>query len=79
MNQKVGMAESGMAIAEITVARQSRRKMKTTTTANMAPSIIASIELLYCDRVYSTLVPRGMNSTPGFSSSILSMISRASS
>ena len=47
MNQKVGMADSGMASAEISVARQSRRKRNTTTTASTAPSIIAWIELLY--------------------------------
>ena len=34
MNQKVGIAESGMAIAEIRVARQSRRNRKTTRTAS---------------------------------------------
>ena len=41
MNQNVGIADSGMAIAEMTVARQSRRKKNTTTTARMAPSTIA--------------------------------------
>ncbi len=45
MNQKEGMAERGMASAEITVARQSRRNRNTTTTASSAPSIIASIAL----------------------------------
>ncbi len=30
MNQKVGIADSGIAIAEIRVARQSRRNRKTT-------------------------------------------------
>ena len=30
MNQKAGIADSGMAIAEISVARQSRRNRKTT-------------------------------------------------
>ena len=43
MNQKVGMADSGMAIAEINVARQSRRKNQTTITARIAPSISAII------------------------------------
>ena len=42
-NQKVGMADSGMASAEITVARQSRRNSHTTSTARIAPSIIASM------------------------------------
>ena len=48
MTQKVGMAESGMASAEMKVARQSRRKKNTTTTARIAPSIIAAMELSYC-------------------------------
>ena len=48
MNANVGTAESGMASAEIAVARQSRRNSHTTTTARMAPSIIASIALSYC-------------------------------
>ena len=36
MNQKVGIAESGMARTEMIVARQSRRKKKTTMTARCA-------------------------------------------
>ena len=47
MNQKVGIADSGIAIAEMIVARQSRRKKNTTMTARIAPSIIAAIELSY--------------------------------
>ena len=43
MNQKVGIADSGMASAEISVARQSRRNRNTTMTASTAPSISASI------------------------------------
>ena len=39
MTQKAGTIDSGSAMAEISVARQSRRKMNTTTTARMAPSI----------------------------------------
>ena len=39
MAQKVGMIDSGSAMAAITVARQSRRKTKTTTTASVAPSM----------------------------------------
>ena len=46
-NQKAGIADSGMAIAEMIVARQSRRNRNTTTMASNAPSIIAAIELLY--------------------------------
>ncbi len=38
MTQKAGMIDSGMATAEIRVARQSRRKMNTTTIASAAPS-----------------------------------------
>src|SRR3546814_7672622 len=38
MNQKVGIADSGMASALISVARQSRRNRNTTTTASTAPS-----------------------------------------
>ncbi len=47
MNQKVGIADRGIAIAEMIVARQSRRKKNTTTTARTAPSIIDAIELSY--------------------------------
>ena len=43
MIQKVGIAESGMASAEMIVARRSRRNRKTTATARIAPSIIARI------------------------------------
>ncbi len=42
MNQKVGIADSGIASAEINVARQSRRNRNTTMTASTAPSIIDS-------------------------------------
>ena len=45
MNQKAGIADSGMASAEIMVARQSRRNRKTMTTASTAPSIIADMAL----------------------------------
>ena len=48
MNQKLGIADSGIAIAEIIVARQSRKKKNTTITASTAPSTIAAIELSYC-------------------------------
>ena len=48
MNQKAGMAESGMEIADISVARISRRKMRTTSTARTAPSSNPSIAELYC-------------------------------
>ena len=47
MNQKVGMADSGMASEEMTVARQSRRNRNTTNTASTAPSTIAHIAELY--------------------------------
>ena len=47
MKKKVGIAERGIATAEMNVARQSRRKKNTTTTASTAPSIIAAIELSY--------------------------------
>ncbi len=43
MKAKAGIAESGMAIAEIAVARMSRRKRRTTSTASTAPSISPSI------------------------------------
>ena len=45
MNQKDGIADRGMASAEIIVARQSRRNRKTMTTASTAPSIIADMAL----------------------------------
>ena len=41
---KVGMIDSGSAVADTSVARQSRRKSQTTMTARMAPSIISDIE-----------------------------------
>ncbi len=44
MNQKVGIAASGIATALMKVARQSRRNRNTTRIASTAPSIIASIE-----------------------------------
>ena len=43
MAQKVGSTESGMATAEIRVARQSFRKRNTTSTASSAPSISVCI------------------------------------
>ena len=56
MIQKVGIADSGIASAEMKVARRSRRNRKTTTTASTAPSIIAWIAALYWLLVYLTLV-----------------------
>ena len=44
MKAKVGMADRGMARAEIAVARQLRRKIQTTTTASTEPSMSALIE-----------------------------------
>ena len=41
--QNAGMMERGRAMAAMMVARQSRRKMKTTMMARMAPSIIVFI------------------------------------
>ena len=41
---KVGISDIGMAVAAITVARQSRRKIHTTMTASTAPRISASSE-----------------------------------
>ena len=40
MAQNAGMMERGKAMAAISVARQSRKKMSTTTMARRAPSII---------------------------------------
>ena len=42
MIQNVGIADNGSAIAVIRVARQLRRKMKTTSTAKAAPSTSVS-------------------------------------
>ena len=67
MTQKVGIADSGIASAEITVARQSRRNRNTTTTASTAPSIIASIADLYCILVYLTEVKSCVKWTLGLS------------
>jgi len=44
--RKVGISDIGMAVAVISVARQSRRKMNTTTTARTAPSSRASSEAM---------------------------------
>ncbi len=79
MKKKVGIAESGMATEEMKVARQSRRNRNTTTTANSAPSIKAAIELLYWPSVYFTVLNSGMNLTPSFSASILSISALAAS
>ena len=65
MNQKVGIADSGMASAEMIVARQSRRNRNTTMTARIAPSIIAWIALSYWSIVYLTLSERRTNCTFG--------------
>ena len=51
MNQNAGIADNGMAIDDMIVARQSRKNRNTTTMASNAPSIIAAIELAYCARV----------------------------
>ena len=51
MNQKAGIADSGIEIAEIKVARISRRNSRTTRTARIAPSIRPSIADRYCDLV----------------------------
>ena len=44
ISQKVGMIDSGNAVAATKVARQSRRNRKTTSTASAAPSQSRSIE-----------------------------------
>jgi hypothetical protein len=44
--RKVGISDIGMAVAVMNVARQSRRKMNTTTTARTAPSSKASSEAI---------------------------------
>ena len=44
ITQKVGISDSGMATAAIRVARQSRRKIKTTAIASRAPSTRVSTE-----------------------------------
>ena len=41
---KVGMTDSGSAVADTKVARQSRRNSHTTSTASSAPSYSSSIE-----------------------------------
>jgi hypothetical protein len=51
ITQNVGMADSGMAIAETIVARQSRRKKNTTMTASTAPSTIDDIDVRYSSLV----------------------------
>ena len=44
MAPKVGMIDSGSAVAETSVARQSRRNSQTTSTASSAPSSSSHIE-----------------------------------
>ncbi len=44
MTAKVGITDSGSAVAATSVARQSRRNSHTTSTASSAPSYISSIE-----------------------------------
>ena len=44
MKANVGMADKGIASAEMTVARQLRRKNQTTTTASIEPSISELME-----------------------------------
>ena len=51
MKAKVGMADSGIASAEIAVARPSRRKNHTTITARIEPSMNALSAESYCSRV----------------------------
>ena len=70
MIQKVGIADSGMASAEITVARRSRRNRNTTTTASTAPSIIACSAALYCSIVNLVELKRLMKWILGFSFAI---------
>ena len=48
MNQKAGIADSGMAIAEIAVARMSRRKRSTTRTARIGAFDQAFHRRRYC-------------------------------
>ena len=43
MNANVGIADNGIASAEMAVERDSRKKSQTTSTANNDPSISASI------------------------------------
>ncbi len=70
MKKNAGMHDSGIAIAEISVARQSRRKKKTTTTARKAPSNSERIDERYCSRVCLTLSSVSSMWTCGFSSLI---------
>ena len=77
MNQKVGIADSGMASAEMTVARQSRRNRNTTITARIAPSSIAWIADLYCSSGYLEPSTRRRNFTCGLRFSSASSFSRA--
>ena len=79
MNQKVGIADRGIAMAEMAVARQSRRKKKTTTTARIAPSTMAAIELEYWSLVYLTVSNSWMKRMSGLASSSAAISACASS
>jgi hypothetical protein len=67
MKKKVGITDSGIATAEIRVARQSRRNQKTTTTARIAPSTKRSIDALYDSLVNSTVELNSLVSIVGCS------------
>src|SRR5215831_10065292 len=67
MKMNVGITDNGIATAEITVARQSRRKQNTTMTASAAPSTSASIDALYDSIVKSTVELNNLISVPLFS------------
>ena len=65
MAANVGTTDSGNAVAEIRVARQSRRKSHTTATASSAPSHSMFIDAWYSWRIILTESLTSFNSTPG--------------
>ena len=65
MTAKVGITDSGSAIAEIQVARQSRKKNQTTRTASNAPSSNMIMEELYEALASSTLESTSVNTISG--------------
>ena len=70
MKANVGTADSGIASADIAVARQSRKKSHTTSTASTEPSSSASMAELYWSLVAPTVENTCLTVTLGFSARI---------
>ena len=78
MIPKVGITDKGRAIAEISVAHQSRRNNPTTIMASMAPSYNIRIEPSYCSSVFVTALEIGVMVKSGYFFLRLSMVRNVS-